>query len=105
MILGVALALCASAARAALTSAQLTSAEKQTYAGLKNDGAAAQSFLITREYLRECRKVVEGSLSPGQLPFEPDGFDPNYVSPAEQKIVDKAINMNIAAMLSRGRTA
>ena len=105
LILGVVLALCVPAARAALTPAQLTSAEKQTYDGLQNDRDAAQRYLATREYLRECRKVVDGSLSAGKLEFEPDEFDSTYVSSAEQKIVDRAINMNIAAMLSRSRSA
>ena len=105
MILGAVLALCASSAGAALTPAQLTSAEKQTYAGLQSDSDAAQRFLITRDYLRQCQKVVNGSLSAAKLEFEPDEFDSTYVNSAEQKIIDRAINLNIAAMLSRSKTA
>ncbi|MDE2489312.1 MAG: hypothetical protein KGM24_00585 [Elusimicrobia bacterium] len=105
LILGAALAFAVSPAMAALTPAQLTASEQRTYQTLRSNPTAAQRFLVTRDYLRDCQKVVDHKMNALMLKYEPDDFDPSYVNNAEQRIVDKAITMNIAAMFNRSNSA
>ena len=76
--------------------------ERAMYADmLKTKPTEAKEYLATREYLSMCRQVVENPQLAIDLVPEPDSYRPDYVTSAEQKVVDRAINLNIAAMLSR----
>ena len=98
------LSLAASGARA-LTPAELNPQEQQRYAALKSDKAAAESFLVTRDYVRKAKAVVEGKGSAMAFPDEPDQFDAKYLFPGESKTLQKAIQLAISAFIdSRGTT-
>jgi hypothetical protein len=81
---------------------QIPPNERTVYSDmLKTKPAAAKEYLATREYLSMCRQVVANPQLAINLVPEPDNYRPDYVTSAEQKVVDQAINLNIAAMLSR----
>ncbi len=91
-------ALCA----AAPLEPQIPAAEHVAYQRmLKTNRTAAQQYLDTRNYLSLCRQVIASPSRARDLVPEPDTYRPQYVTSGEQKIVDQAIRMNIAAMLSR----
>ncbi|MFI5345065.1 MAG: hypothetical protein ACHQ51_01710 [Elusimicrobiota bacterium] len=99
------LTLAASNARA-LTPAELTPQEQQRYATLKSDKTAADNFMITRDYIRKAKAVVEGKGSAMAFPDQPDEFDSKYLFPGESKVLQKAIQMAISAFIdSRSTTA
>ena len=81
---------------------QLDLAEKAAFAKLPAGSDAARKFLYTRSFLRPCRKVVDRSLEPTQLPDLPrkEDWDRRYLSAVEGKeIVDVCLGMSMAAML------
>lgn len=96
-----ALLLAASPASAALTEAQLTAAEKTTFASIRSDAEAVKQFLATREYLRLSQRVVAGKLAAKDLPVMPDEFTERFVSEQENAVVTRAVSMNIAALFGR----
>lgn len=83
-----------------LSPSQLTDTERSTYQTLSNQ-TAQKAFLITRAYLRICKKVVAHEMPPLELPVQPDEYDGGYVSPAEQKQVDAAQMAYITSLLAR----
>jgi len=87
---------------AALLEPQVPQQERAIYVNmLKTNRTAAQAYLATREYLSLCRQVVANPERALDLVPEPDTYNVQYVTSAEQTIVDKAITMNIAAMMRR----
>jgi hypothetical protein len=99
------LALCLNAWAAsgiALSVADLTPAEAQTYQTLK-DEKAKSSFLVTRGYVRLCQKVVANELPALDLPARTDEYDDAYVSDEELTIVNQGMLKNIGTMLSNGK--
>ena len=83
---------------------QIPAAERAVYeAMLKTNRTAAQEYLDTRNYLSLCRQVVANPSRALDLAAQPTTYRPQYVTSEEQKIVDQAIRLNIAAMLSRKR--
>jgi len=87
---------------AALSAPQITNEEHATYEKMmQTDVSAAKSYLDTRNYLSLCRQVVADPNSALQLTPEPDSYSDQYVTSDEQAIVDHAINLNIAAILSQ----
>ena len=81
---------------------QLAARERRAYDGLKGDPEAASRYLTTRDYLRTCRKVVARTLPALDLPDIPEDFDDAYISETEEKLIDKAVNMNLAAIVLPG---
>lgn len=76
--------------------------EQKIYADmLKSNPAVAKTYLITREYVSQCRQVVENPQFAIDLPDEPDGFDPKYVTKAELKMMNKAVQLAFAAFLDK----
>jgi hypothetical protein len=99
--IAVSLIACASAwatAPISLTPAELTSAEAATYRTLK-DADAQKSFLDTRGFLRLSQKVMAGELPALELPRQPEDYDTDYVTDAEQKIVDDAVLKYVSARI------
>ena len=92
-------AFCAAPARA-LNPNQLTAQERAVYDGLKSDRQAAQQYLDTRDFVKQCQRVVAHSMKALDLPVQPDDFNAQYVSAAEQRTVDKAVDMNVAALIN-----
>jgi hypothetical protein len=96
--------LIASVVSAAPIEPQVPPQERAVYEDMvKKNPTGAKEYLATREYLSACRQVVANPKRAIDLAPEPDGYRPDYVNSSEQKIVDQAINLNIAAMLSRRR--
>jgi hypothetical protein len=96
--------LVSSAVNAASLQPQVPPAERAVYADmLKTNRSAAQQYLDTRNYLSLSRQVVANPSFALDLMPQPDTYRPEYVTSAEQKIVDEAMKLNIAAMLSRKR--
>jgi hypothetical protein len=94
--------LISSAVSAAPLEPQVPPQERTVYEGMvKKNPTVAKEYLATREYLSVCRQVVANPKLAIDLAPEPDSYRPDYVTSTEQKIVDQAINLNIAAMLSR----
>ncbi len=83
-----------------LAASQLTDTERSSFQSL-SDKAAQKAFLITRAYLRICEKVLKHQMPTLDLPVQPDEYDGQYVSPAEQKQVDAAQMAYITALLAR----
>lgn len=83
----------------ALDPNQLTADERKQYDALKQDAAAATSYLDTRGFLRQCRKVESNRLDAKSLPIEPADYNKSYVSSAEQKLVDDAIFKSVMATI------
>jgi hypothetical protein len=77
----------------------LSADESARYESLKSDSAKAQSFLITRDYVRKCKAVVDGAADPNSLPDQPDEFDDHYTSSDERKMMSKAIQLAISAFI------
>jgi hypothetical protein len=78
--------------------AALTPAEKQVSQGLAPE--AQKGYADTREYVHAAQKVAKGQASALSLPDEPKDFDATYVTADEQKAIDKALDLNIAAMIN-----
>jgi hypothetical protein len=94
--------LASDAVYAASLKPQVPPNERAAYADmLKTKPTAAKEYLATREYLSMCRQVVANPKLAIDLVPEPDSYRSDYVTSTEQKVVDQAINLNIAAMLSR----
>lgn len=89
----------------ALTPAQLNPDEQKVYQGLKNDAGAAKNYLDTRGFLRECQKVAAGKLAPIKLPRQPGNYDTQYVTDAEQEIVDDAVMKYVSARINSSTLA
>jgi hypothetical protein len=89
----------AAAGAHALTPAELTPQEQLKYAALKGDKTAADNFMITRDYVRKAKAVVDGKGSAMTFPDEPDQFDAKYLFPGESKILQKAVQMAISAFI------
>lgn len=83
---------------AASAGAVLSPAEKQVYQGLAPD--AQKSYSDTREYLHTAQYIVKNPKSALTFPDQPKDFDPTYVSKDEQATIDKALDLNIAAMIN-----
>lgn len=83
----------------ALVPSQLTPAEQERYAALKDDPDAAAKFLITREYVRQGKAVVDGTLTAARMPDEPDEFDAQYLFPGETNMLKKAVQKALAAYI------
>ena len=98
LIAAVAVAALAASSRA-LTPAQLTPDESAAYQGLKDDDDAAKTFLDTRGFLRQCRKVANKTLPAAKLPVQPADYDSQYVSDDEQSVVDDAVMKYVSARI------
>lgn len=82
----------------------LTAAEQKFYATLQDDPDAAQSFLVTRDYVRKAQAVKSGALSPLSFPAEkPDGFNVAYLQPNDPSVINIAMGKFLAA--GRARTS
>jgi hypothetical protein len=78
----------------------MTSQESAYYDTIKADSSAAQSFLITRAYVRMAQAVADGSLSPLSFPSQkPAGFTVKYLLPDEPSVINKALGMYLEATL------
>src|ERR1700674_2325293 len=77
---------------------QVPASERAVYLDmLKTDPAAAKKYLITREYVSQCRQVVASPNLAIDLPNEPDGVDWKYITKADQKILKDAVGKSIEA--------
>lgn len=85
----------------ALTPAELTPAEKTAYSKLSGDDA--KHYLATRGYFKACKKVLANPASAVSLPDLPDDYDGRFVTPAEQKQVDDAMDLSFAALANSTR--
>jgi hypothetical protein len=83
----------------ALTVDQLTPDERTQYESIKDDSTQTKAFLNTRDYIRLCRKVADGTLEAKSLPTEPAEYNKDYASAAEQKIVEDAVFRNIMTII------
>jgi hypothetical protein len=89
-------------ANAASLKPQVPATERAVYTNmLKTNPAAAKAYLITREYVSQCRQVVANPQLAIDLPDEPDGFDPKYVTKAEFKMMNEAVQQAFAAFLDK----
>lgn len=80
---------------------QLDPEELATFTTLAPGSGDSRRFLYTRGYLRFCRLVVAGELSPLDLPELPDrrNYDRNFLSVDEaRRFLDAAVVMNLIAM-------
>jgi hypothetical protein len=77
----------------------MSAEESARYETLKSDSVKAQSFLITRDYVRKCKAVVDHTVDPNSLPDQPDEFDDHYTSSDERKMMSKAIILAISAFI------
>jgi hypothetical protein len=76
--------------------------ERAVYAEmLKTNPTAAKEYLITREYMSQCRQVVANPKLAIDLPDEPDDFNSHYVSKDESKMMKKAIIMALGAYINK----
>ena len=88
--------------QAASLKAQVPPNERATYEEmLKTNPAAAKEYLITREYVSQCRQVVENPNLANDLPDEPDDFNSRYVSKDEGKMMKKAIQLALTAYIEK----
>jgi hypothetical protein len=91
-------------AYAASLAPQVPASEQAAYADmLKTNPKAAKEYLITREYVSQCRQVVDNPKRAIDLPNQPDDYKSGYVSNDEKQIVQKALSLAIAALLSKKR--
>ena len=87
-------------ANAASLKPQIPASEQAKYAEmLKTNPKAAKAYLITREFVSQCRQVVDDPKRAIDLPNEPDDYKSGSVSSDEKEIVKKAILLAIAAEL------
>ena len=77
---------------------ELTAAATAIYQTLK-DAPAQKSFLDTRGYYRLCQKVLGGELPALDLPNMPRDYNYDYVTKAEQKVVQDPLMKSIAAQI------
>ena len=76
--------------------------ERATYVEmLKTNPTAAKEYLITREYVSQCRQVVANPKLAIDLPDEPDDFNSRYVSRDDSKMMKKAITMALGAYINK----
>jgi hypothetical protein len=80
-----------------LSPSELTAAETATYQTLKD--APAQKSFDTRGYYRLCQKVLGGELPALDLPNMPRDYNYDYVTKAEQKVVQDPLMKSIAAQI------
>lgn len=101
LLLGLAaLCLSFSSARAqSLSPSQLTPQEQKRYEAIKGDPAAAESFLVTRDYVRKAQAIVKGQMAAATLPDEPDQFESKYLFPGESATLKQAIRLALAAYI------
>ncbi len=77
----------------------LTSEEADYYKTLAADDA--RSFLLTRSFVRLCRQVVDRQLPALQLPDKPVGYDPDYLLPGDEAVVDQATSAALSALMQQ----
>ena len=78
----------------------MTAEESDYYDTIKADPSAAQSFLVTRDYVRKAQAVVSGSLPPLSFPGKrPAGFTVDYLLPDDPSTINEALGMYLAAAL------
>ncbi len=99
--IAVAIGLLACSVAYALTPADLTPQEAAVYKTLANDQQAEKSYLVSRDFLRSARAVENKTLPALQMPRQPADYDAKYLSADEQKTVEHAIIMYIAALLNK----
>lgn len=76
--------------------------ERAKYAEmLKINPTSAKQYLITREYVSQCRQVVANSKLAIDLPDEPDNFNSRYVSSDDSRMMKKAIQMALSAYIDK----
>ena len=91
-------------AYAASLKPQVPASEQAKYAEmLKTNPKAARAYLITREYVSQCRQVVDDPKRAIDLPNEPDDYKSGSVSSDEKEIVHKALMLAIAAQFNKKR--
>jgi hypothetical protein len=91
-------------AHAASLTPQVSASEQATYAEmLKTNPKAAKQYLITREYVSQCRQVVDDPKRASDLPSLPDDYKSGQVSNDEKQIVKKALSLAIAAEFDKKR--
>ena len=80
----------------------MTSDESSYYETIKGDPAAAQSFLVTRDYVRKAQAVVDGALPPLSFPAKkPHGFTAKYLLPDDPAVINNALGMYDTAIMTR----
>jgi hypothetical protein len=60
---------------------------------------AQKSFIDTRGFLRLSQKVMAGELPALELPRQPEDYNTDYVTDAEQKVVDDAVLKCVSARI------
>ncbi len=81
---------------------QLDADERATFATLVPGSADARKFLYSRGFLRFCRLVVDGELSPLDLPDLPEreNWERLFLSEHERtNVLDVALGMHLVALL------
>lgn len=82
---------CFVAARAvALDPKDMTAWEADRWSQVKSDRKSAESFLVTRDYVRLCGRIVDGKASAKGL-AQPKGFDKKHLAKGEAKIINGAV--------------
>ena len=95
-------ALISHSVQAASLKPQVPQNERATYVEmLKTNQIAAKEYLITREYVSQCRQVVANPNLADDLPDEPDGFNYHYVSKDDIAMMKKAIQMSLEAYIKK----
>lgn len=85
---------------------QLDADERATFATLASGSADARKFLYSRGFLRFCRLVIDGELSPLDLPHLPEreNWDRLFLSEHERgNVLDVALGRQLAALLQPAR--
>jgi hypothetical protein len=88
----------AAASAAALSPGDLTPEEQGVYATVKSNPAAAQNFLVTREYVRQARAVVGNPAAAASFPAQPKGFSTRYLLAGDKDAINEAVSLSVAAM-------
>lgn len=68
---------------------------------LRTDASAAKEYLITSEYVSQCREVVENPRLALDLPDQPDEFESKYATNAERAMMKNAIQMALTAYIQQ----
>lgn len=80
-----------------LRPADLTAEEADDYKTL--DPADAKGFILTRSYVKLCRRVLDHTLAAQELPDKPVGFSYDYLLPGDKDAVDQAEAAAVSARL------
>jgi hypothetical protein len=78
----------------------MTSDERDYYETIKSDPATAQSFLVTRDYVRKAQALVEGKITATDFPAtKPSGYSLQYLLPEDSETVNNAMGIKLQALM------